>query len=124
MKIKKAALLGLSGLMLAGCGGESATGPAQAIASCMTCHSFDQGGRQLSGPNLDGILGKQAASQPGYNYSDALKRSGIVWTEEKMDAFIAAPAKVVPGTKMSYAGEADPAKRKTMIEYMKGEGAK
>lgn len=119
MKIKGAALLGLTGLVLSGCGGGSTAGPAQAVARCMTCHSFNEGGRQLSGPNLAGIVGKPAGSQPGYNYSAAMKQSGVVWTEDKLDAFIAAPAQVVPGTRMSFAGEPDAAKRKAIIEAMR-----
>lgn len=119
MKKRASAMIGFAALTLAGCGGDkSAEGP-NAVARCMTCHSFKEGGPKLAAPNLYGILGKPAASQPDFRYSDALKNSGIIWTAEKLDAYIAAPSTLVPGTRMNFPGEPDAAKRKAIIERMR-----
>jgi cytochrome c len=70
-----------------------------------------------AGPNLHGILGRKAASDAKFNYSPALRQSGIVWTEESLDAFLSAPTKTVPGTRMVMA-VSDPAQRKAIIDYL------
>ncbi|KKW90717.1 MULTISPECIES: c-type cytochrome [Sphingobium] len=124
MKIIAPTALALTTLILAGCGGQQAAAPANPIAQCTTCHSFKPGAGGLSAPNLHGILGKAAASQPNFKYSNAMKDSGIVWTAEKLDAYIAAPTALVPGTRMNFPGIADAAKRKAIIDYMQDEGSK
>lgn len=103
-------------LALAGCGGGSAkpAAPNAALASCVACHSFKEGGRS-SGPNLHGIIGKMAGTQQGFTYSRGMKESGLVWTQESLDAFLASPRKVIPGTRMGYLGIADPAARQAAI---------
>ena len=69
------------------------------------------GDPKRSGPSLVGIIGKKAGSEQGYAYSAAMKNSGIIWTAETLDAFMAAPNKVVPGNRMGFAGEPDAASR-------------
>ena len=88
------------------------------FAMCQTCHSTGQGEAHRIGPNLFGIVGDKAGTRPGYNYSDAMKESGIVWTRDRLDAFIAAPRAIVPGTKMVIAGPKDAAKRKEIVDYL------
>ena len=105
--------------LLGACGGapDQAAIP-NAVRQCMTCHSFGEGGRAAAGPNLFGIIGETAGTRPGFPYSPAMKGSGIVWTPETLDAFIAAPQKLVPGTRMASAGETDPARRRAIIAYI------
>lgn len=107
---------------LAGCGGggKAASTPPE-IAQCVACHSFDKDGPRRSGPNLYGVFGKAAASAPGFQYSAALKKSGIVWTADALDAYFTAPGKSVPGTRMTFSGEPDPAKRQKMIAYLRAQ---
>ena len=88
------------------------------FAMCQTCHSTGQGEAHRIGPNLFGVVGAKAGSKPGFNSSDAMKESGIAWSRDRLDAFIAAPRAVVPGTKMVIAGPKDAAKRKEIVDYL------
>lgn len=102
-------------LALASCGGESKPAAADATAVCASCHNLDQNTARRAGPSLFGVVGKAAGTQPGFAYSPAMKNSGIVWTPEKLDAFLASPQAVVPGTRMGAAAIGDPAQRKAII---------
>ena len=88
------------------------------FAMCQTCHSPREGDPHRVGPNLHGIVGAKAGGKAGYTYSDAMKSSGLVWTRDRLDAFIAAPRAVVPGTKMVIAGPRDAAKRQEIVDYL------
>lgn len=89
-----------------------------AFAQCATCHSVEPGKHGV-GPSLAGIVGHKAGAAAGYSYSDANKNSGLTWDEATLDTYLTNPMKVVPGTKMTYAGMPDAAKRKEVIEYLK-----
>ena len=66
-----------------------------------------------------GIVGTKAGDVPGYDFSPALKASGLTWDEATLDKWLENPMKLVPGTRMTYAGQSDPAKRKDLIAYLK-----
>lgn len=66
---------------------------------CSTCHGVAGEGRKGLGPSLKGLVGRKAASTE-FNYSAALKGSGLTWTRANLDSFITAPMKKVPGTRM------------------------
>jgi cytochrome c len=83
---------------------------------CKACHQVDKNG---VGPHLGSVVGRKAASLPDYNYSDALKKSGLTWDEATLDKWLLAPAKLVPGTKMIFAGIKDEGDRANLIEYLK-----
>jgi len=98
-------------------GGMAATTP-PAFAACKVCHAVSSDARPGMGPNLAGVAGAPAGDRPGYAYSPAMKASKIRWTRANLDAFIADPRAVVPGTRMAFPGIADAARRKAIIDYL------
>ena len=90
----------------------------QAFATCHVCHSVDKGGASGLGPNLFGVLGRKAGSVPGFYYSQALKSSNIVWSHDKLKAWVSAPYKLVPGNRMAFAGVSDPSKAEDIVAYL------
>ncbi len=101
------------------------TAPASppAFAACRACHTVDKGGRNGIGPNLHGVVGRAAASTPGFAYSPALKASKLTWDAATLDSYLAAPAKKVPGTRMPISTP-DAGKRAAIIAYLKGAGSR
>lgn len=89
-----------------------------AFAQCAACHAVEKGKHGV-GPSLAGIFGTKAGDVAGYAFSDAMKGSGLTWDEQTLDTYLANPMKVVPGTRMTYAGLSDPADRKAVIAYLK-----
>ncbi len=85
-------------------------------ARCLACHALAY---DRTGPRHCGLVGRRAGSVPGFDYSPAMKRSGIVWSEKTLDRFIANPGLSVPGTSMGYAGVKDQKERADLIAYLK-----
>ena len=86
---------------------------------CRACHDIGEGAKNKVGPHLNSIFGRKAGSVEGFNYSDALKNSGIVWDEASIDAYVADPKGKIPGNKMVFVGIKDEADRKNLIAFMK-----
>ena len=105
---------GLAGTAAAQGDGDVVKGLAAFTDRCGSCHAIDE---THQGPKLRGVVGRKAASIPGFQYSDALKASGIVWTPEALDKFLARPTKAVPGTAMR-AVTPDPTERLDLIAYL------
>ena len=85
---------------------------------CVACHSFNEGGKAGIGPNLYGVLGAPHGHMVGYEYSAALKGKQGPWTYDELYEWLKKPSAYAPGTKMSYAGLADPKKRADIIDYL------
>jgi cytochrome c len=85
---------------------------------CVSCHTFEKGAANGTGPNLWGVLGKDAGVHPGFAYSEPMVAHGP-WTYDDIDAFLAAPQKHVPGTKMSFVGLKKQDDRINLIAYLR-----
>jgi cytochrome c len=88
------------------------------VKKCGVCHTFNKGGHPLVGPNLWGVVGRPKASEPGFSYSDALKKKGGNWTIDDINQFITNPQAWVPGTKMTFAGVPRAKERADIIAYL------
>jgi len=87
----------------------------QAFERCIACH----GDKGDLGPNLSGVFGRKAGSRDDFRYSRALSRSGIVWNEQNLDAFLKAPEQFLPGTRMPFEGLPSDAERAAVIQHLK-----
>ena len=96
---------------------KAAAAPA-AFAICSACHSVSPSGEHSIGPNLREVVGQQAASAANFNYSGALRKSGIVWSKDELNSFLTNVSAKVPGTLMTYNGIADANARKEVIDYL------
>jgi cytochrome c len=85
-------------LSMAEVAGDAAAGE-HVFARCTVCHSAKAGENKI-GPSLAGVFGRKSGSEPGYNYSPALKSAGITWDEQELDKYLANPPADVHGTKM------------------------
>jgi len=108
-------------LLLAALAASAAAAPADVAtgeavyARCQACHALAY---DRTGPRHCGLIGRRAGSVPGYAYSEAMKKSKIVWSAATLDRFLANPTAAVPGTTMGYAGVADAKERAALIAYL------
>ena len=95
----------------------------RAFQFCFSCHSVEAKQTEvLSGPNLNGVIGRPIASKAGFDYSPAMKTfgTGKVWTPELIAQFIQDPRALVPGTAMTKPpGPRSPEERSALLEYLK-----
>lgn len=84
--------------------------------ACAACHATDQTNRV--GPGLQGIVGRTAGTFPAFRYSRAMRKSGIIWDENSLDAYLAAPQKAIPGNRMPFAGLKNANDRADLIAYL------
>jgi cytochrome c len=91
---------------------------------CASCHSVDPSGKNGLGPNLRDVAGRKAAMVAGFNYSPAMKASGLVWNDQNLARFLAGPRQAVPGTKMIFIGLPKPQDQADVIAYLKQNSAK
>jgi cytochrome c len=98
---------------------------ARVFQRCYACHSVMAGEDKLLGPTLRGVLGRRAGTLPGFEFSPAMTEAGargLVWTRATLDAFLADPYDVVPGTAMGMPPLADAEDRKDVIDYLEKSG--
>lgn len=86
---------------------------------CQSCHNFEKGAPVKIGPPLYGVVNRPKASVAGFDYSGALSSKGGDWTYADLDQFLTNPQAYAHGTKMTFAGETDPAKRADIIDYLR-----
>lgn len=85
--------------------------------TCRRCHSPDAA-HESYGPPLVGVIGRQAGTYEGYEYSPALKNSGIVWTPAALRAWMEDNKGFMPGTKMRHVGITDPEVQDFILSYI------
>jgi cytochrome c len=88
------------------------------FARCAACHSL-QPGKKMIGPSLVGIVGRKAGTLDNYAYSPAMKKYGVTWDAKTMSAFLVAPSKTVPGTRMVFVGLPSLVDRADLIAYLR-----
>ncbi len=99
-------------------GAEAQDGQALFRRQCSACHATEAGQNKI-GPSLAGVAGRKAASVPGFEYSDAMKKSNLTWTDDNLEKYLADPKAVVPGGKMVFAGLKKPEDDKAVVDYLK-----
>ena len=85
---------------------------------CSACHMIVSGGKNMIGPNLWGVIGRNAAAINDYNYSKAMKDYGKEWTFAEMNSYLIKPQAYIKGTKMAFAGLRKEKDRASVILYM------
>jgi cytochrome c len=116
IRVTAALLMTLLPAGVARADGDAARGEAK-FQDCAACHKLEAGANNL-GPSLHGIFERKAGELADFRYSPAIKRSGIAWTPETLDTFIADPQAMVPGNRMPYAGMASAGDRADLIAYL------
>lgn len=106
----------LDGTTFASFTGNAANGKL-VFAQCRTCHVTDAGVNKI-GPSLNKVIGRAAGTAPGYTYSAANAGAGFVWSKEKLFQFLEKPQRVIPQSKMIFAGLPDAQKRADLIAYL------
>jgi cytochrome c len=107
-------VVGAAGAALAD--GDAARGEKK-FGDCAACHATAPGAAGV-GPNLHGMFERKAGTLGDFRYSPAMKRSGITWTAQTLDAFLADPQKAVPANRMPYAGMTEAGDRADLIAYL------
>ena len=88
----------------------------QLYSRCEACHALAY---DRVGPKHCGLIGRPAASVKGFDYSPAMRKSGLVWNEKTLDKFLAKPLGVVPGSTMTYDGVPEARDRSDLIAYIR-----
>lgn len=87
-------------------------------AKCASCHNWNEGGANGTGPGLYGVMGTDIAAHPGFQYSGVLNEKEGAWNYEKMNAFLENPSAWAPGTKMTFAGLRKGSDRANVLAFL------
>jgi cytochrome c len=108
-----AAFAGVSGAK-----GQTIVGQSAFEKRCTGCHALDH---EKTGPRLAGVVGRKAGTVPGFPYSDAVKKSGVVWNDTELDKWLTDPESMIPDNDMTFRLD-DPAERAAIIAFLKETG--
>ena len=101
-----------------GAKGDTIAGRSAFEKRCTGCHALDH---EKTGPRLAGVVGRKAGTVSGFPYSDAVKKSALVWNEAALDKWLADPETVIPDTEMAFRLE-NPVERAAIIAFLKETG--
>ena len=88
---------------------------------CRACHALDPAAQGMAGPSLSGLLGRRIGGDQNFDYSPVLKQaraSNVVWTPERLDAFLIDPEAMFPGMWMTARAIADPVERNALVRFL------
>ena len=122
MQARIAAALSVAAMLVAApvmAEGNAARGERLFNQQCKACHTIEAGGASTTGPNLHGLFGRKAGSAAGYQSSDAMVKSGIVWDDKMLVEYLKDPKGRVPGTKMVYVGLKQETQQEDMVAFLK-----
>ncbi|KAI4464201.1 cytochrome c [Holotrichia oblita] len=102
-------------------GGDVEKGKKIFLKQCSRCHSLDAKAGHGMGPNLHGVVGREAGSVPGFHFSNAFKKSEVIWTPENLSTYLKDPRKHIPKNNMPYCCLEDPEDRRHIIAYIESE---
>ena len=88
------------------------------VKKCAACHTFEKGGPNRVGPNLYNVVNRDRATEPGFNYSAAMKAKGGKWSYDELNKFLASPKGYISGTAMGFAGLPKDSERADVIDYL------
>ena len=86
---------------------------------CASCHHVGPSARAAFGPQLNAVFGRKAGGTDDFRYSDAMKSSTVVWSDDTLRAFVQAPGKVIPGTKMRFWGMSNVRQIDDLLAYLR-----
>ena len=115
LSLAAAVVMGMAGPAFAD--GDAAAGE-KVFRKCQACHVVKKGVNRV-GPSLYGVIGRPAGTADRFKYSKAMAESGLTWTEEQINTYLADPRGVVKGTRMAFAGLKDEQDRLDVIAYIK-----
>lgn len=86
---------------------------------CKVCHSLVAGAHSPVGPNLHGLYGRTAGTAPGFAFSPAMQKSGVVWNDETLGKFLRDPQGFIPGNRMGFPGIKNDKELADLLSYLK-----
>lgn len=98
---------------------DPATGEKFFERRCSQCHDAGKDGGHAKGPHLWNVFGRKAATIPGFEFSAAMQKTGILWDYATLDYYLADTERAIPGKAMNFVGIPDPALRAAVIAYLR-----
>jgi len=117
--MNRVALFLLAAAPLVASAADLANGQRLFASRCASCHSVGPSARAGFGPQLNAVFGRRAGSTADFRYSPAMVKSGIVWNDKTLTAFIDSPSDLVPGTKMRFWGMSDTKQVGDLLAYLR-----
>jgi len=70
------------------------------LQRCSACHTLNEGGLDILGPNMWKMFDRVVGSKDGYIFSDAMKEADFKWTADILAEWLTNPDSMLKGSKM------------------------